>query len=182
MTILAELHSDHVNLGRLLEILSAKVAKLRAGTRPNYQLMADAISYIGDYAAQDHHLREDRMLAYFQGRDTKLDELTRQCEAQHQKLNTLSHHLYESIESVLNDTLMPMELLIDQLEAYVVEYKNHMEFEEKQLFPCLESVAQASDWQTLREQLPRNDDPLFGEHQSEQYVELYRDLLRDMAR
>jgi hemerythrin-like domain-containing protein len=94
----------------------------------------------------------------------------------------LSHDLHDSIDSVLNDTLMPMELLIDKLEAYVVEYQNHMEFEEKQLFPCLESVAQASDWQALLEQLPRNDDPLFGEHQSDQYVELYRDLLQDMSR
>lgn len=182
MTIMAELHSDHLNLKRLLDILSAKVAKLRAGTRPNYRLMADAISYIGDYADEYHHSREDRMLAWFHGRDTQLDDLIQQCEAQHKHVQALSHDLSDAIDSILNDTLMPMEQLISKLETYVREQKAHMEFEEKQVFVRLETLAQPLDWAALSEQLPRNVDPLFGEHQSEEYVELYRDLLQDMAR
>ncbi len=182
MTIVAELQSDHLNLGRLLDILDAKVAKLRAGTRPNYRLMADTISYIGDYADQHHHSREDALLAHFQGRDPQLDDLMQQCEIQHQRLQALSRDLSDVIDSILNDTLVPMEQLIGKLELYVKEQKAHMEFEEQQVFPRLERLGTASDWESLSQQLPRNADPLFGEHQSEEYVELYRDLLQDMTR
>jgi hemerythrin-like domain-containing protein len=182
MTIVAELNSDHLNLDRLLDILNAKVAKLRAGTRPNYQLMADAVSYIGDYADRYHHSREDALLAHFRGRDASLDDLMQQCETQHQRLQALSHDLSDVIDSILNDTLVPMEQLIDKLELYVHEQKAHMAFEEQQIFPQLERLGTVSDWDHLREELPRNADPLFGEHQSEEYVELYRDLLQDMTR
>jgi hemerythrin-like domain-containing protein len=182
MTILAELHRDHLNLNRLLDILRAKIDKLHSGTRPNFRLLADAIGYIGDYADRHHHVREERMLAYFSNRDAELDELVQQCGVQHHQLQALSHDLSDAIDSILNDTLMPMDQFIDKLETYVLEQKAHLDFEEKHLFPRLDQVATEADWRTLGGQLPQNLDPLFGEHQSEEYVELYRDLLQDVKR
>lgn len=180
MSILAELHNDHINLNRLLDILRAKVAKLRAGTRPNFRLMADAVDYVSDYADRYHHPLEDQMYDFFKGRDSRLDELMEECSAQHRKLHASSHELSDAIDSILNDTLMPMDQFIDRVENYINEQKGHLDFEETQIFPALERVAQADDWDELDRQLPKNEDPLFGENRSEQYLELYRELVQDM--
>ncbi len=93
MAIMAELHQEHVNLKRLLDILARKVEKFRAGSRPNFQLMSDVVSYVGGYADAHHHPREDRMFSYFSGRDDKVDALMAQCEKQHAELHQLSTHL-----------------------------------------------------------------------------------------
>ncbi len=180
MSILAELHNDHINLDRLLDILRAKVGKLRAGTRPNFRLLADAVDYVSDYADRHHHPIEDQMFAYFQGRDSGLDRLMEECASQHRRLHAASHELSDAIDSILNDTPMPMETFVDRLEAYIGEQKGHLDYEETKIFPALDSIAGAGDWDELDKLLPKNDDPLFGENRSEQYLELYRELVQDM--
>ncbi|GGO81036.1 hemerythrin [Marinobacterium nitratireducens] len=180
MAILAELHKDHINLTRLLDILRAKVGKLRAGTRPNFRLLADAVDYVSDYADRHHHPIEDQMFAFFKERDPGLDALMEKCSAQHRRLHAASHELSDAIDSILNDTPMPMNEFIDRLEAYIGEQKGHLDFEEAEVFPALERAAQPGDWEELDEQLPKNEDPLFGENRSEEYLDLYRELVRDM--
>lgn len=180
MSILADLHKDHINLNRLLDILRAKVDKLRAGTRPNFRLLADAVDYVSDYADRFHHPIEDQMYAFFKGRDAELDALMEDCSQQHRRLHAASHELTDAIDSILNDTPMPMDQFIDRLEVYIEEQTGHLVFEETKIFPALKRVAEPEDWDKLDSELPKNDDPLFGENRSEEYLELYRELVQDM--
>lgn len=182
MNILSELHQDHINLSRLLEMLERKVGQLRAGNHPDFSLMAEVVNYVGGYADQHHHPREDKLYAYFSGRDAALDQILRQCEAEHGELKRLSTRLEESIDGVLHDAVMPMEQFTDQLDAFVQAEKRHLDFEEEQIFPALLKVADERDWQQLAEQLPQSDDPLFGERQADEYRALYKALLEEMNR
>lgn len=182
MNTLSELHQDHINLTRLLDILERKVARLRDGVHPDFSLMADVVSYVGDYADQHHHPHEDIMYEIFRGREADLDQLLAECAQEHQTLKQLSGKLSESIDAILHDAVVPMERFTDQLEAFVVAEKRHLDFEEGLIFPRLEALASAVDWQQLEDRLPKPEDPLFGEHQAEQYRELYRALLEDMNR
>jgi len=182
MNTLSELHQDHINLTRLLDILERKVARLRDGVHPDFSLMADVVSYVGDYADQYHHPHEDIMYEFFRGRDAELDQRLSACEQEHQTLKQLSGTLSESIEAILNDAVVPMDRFTDQLDAFVSAEKRHLDFEEGEIFPRLDALASEADWQQLEQQIPRPADPLFGEHQAEQYRELYRALLEDMNR
>lgn len=181
MAIMAELHQEHVNLTRLLDMLDRKIEKLRDGTHPNFQLMADVVDYVGGYADTYHHPREDRMFEFFKGRDAAADELMSTCEQEHVELKHQSTHLSEVIEGVLHDaTVVPLEQLVDQLEAFVKREKAHLDFEESKVFPALEKLASEKDWSALDEQLPTPADPLFGAKQSEEYRELYNALYADI--
>ncbi|MBV0932267.1 hemerythrin domain-containing protein [Marinobacterium weihaiense] len=180
MNIVSELHQDHVNLDRLLEILERKVTRLRAGNHPDFSLMAEVVDYVGDYADQHHHPREDRMYAFFRGRDAALDKAFDKSEAEHVTLKQLSTRLAESIDGILHDAVMPMDQFTDQLEAFVKAEKAHLRHEEKAIFKPLESLASDTDWQALAEQLPQSEDPLFGERQADQYRALYKALVEDM--
>jgi len=180
MTIMKELHQEHLNLKRLLEMLERKVERFRAGTHPNFQLMSDVVSYVGGYADTHHHPREDRIFAHLQGRDTELDALMKRCEGEHVELKQLSTHLLDSIDGVLHDAaVVQLDTLIDSLAQFVQRESEHIEFEEKKLFPKLERVASDEDWETLEQELPSPTDPLFGLKQSEEYRDLYQALVED---
>lgn len=182
MNILSELHQDHINLSRLLEILDRKVDRLRAGSHPDFSLMSEVVNYVGSYADQHHHPREDKMYDFFRGRDADLDQAMERCEEDHRILKQLSTHLDESIDGILNDVVMPMDRFTDQLEEFVLAEKRHLDFEEQAIFAPLKRLATEADWQQLAEQLPQPEDPLFGDKQAEQYRSLYKALMEDMSR
>lgn len=182
MNILSELHQDHINLSRLLEMLDRKVEQLIDGNHPDFSLMADVVGYVGSYADQHHHPREDKMYAFFQGRDSVLDRALERCEEDHKELKRLSTHLEESIDGILNDVVMPMDKFTDQLDEFVQTEKRHLDFEEQSIFPALRNIASDTDWQQLAEQLPQSEDPLFGERQADEYRSLYKALMEDMNR
>jgi len=182
MTTLSELHQDHINLNRLLEILTHKVSRLREGAHPDFSLMADVVDYVGRYADEHHHPREDVMYEHFRGRDDQMDKGFDQCEAEHARLKQLSHDLAESIDAILHDAVMPMDRFTDQLEEFVISEREHLDFEERELFPGIRALANEADWETLEKELPQPSDPLFGEKQAAEYRDLYRALMEDMNR
>lgn len=181
MTIVSELHQDHVNLSKLLAILDKKVLKLKEGTYPNFSLMADVIGYIANYAEQHHHPREDQMYHYFSGRDAALDAAMTECIQAHDNLKGDGQSLLEFIDGIMHDAVLPMEQFIQRLETFVTNEKNHMDFEEGKIFPLINDVASQEDWEILAEKLPAESDPLFGEKQAQEYMALYQELMRDIA-
>ena len=180
MTVVAELHQDHVNLYKLLEILDKKVLKLKAGNQPNINLMADVIGYIATYAEGYHHPREDKLYAYFYGKNSQLDAVMKECENQHVNLKGYANALLETIDGVLHDVVVPMDDFVGKLEDFVLNEKAHLDFEETKVFPVLNETATNADWKKVEKQLPVEEDPLFGVKRSEEYKSLYSELMRDI--
>ena len=180
MTILTELHQDHVNLNKLLVMLRQNADQLRQGEPPNFSLIGDVIAYISSYADGFHHPREDEMYAYFSGRDTKIDEALSGCAADHAALKKSSDDLREAIDGVLHDAVISMEEFSQRLDDFVCRQTEHLNQEEGVLFPLLDKVASQKDWDTLSEMLPAPEDPLFGEKQAQQFTDLYKELIIEM--
>lgn len=180
MTILEQLHQDHVNLNRLLDILSHKVSRLRAGEHPNFGLLGDVIEYITNYADVHHHPREDKIYAYFHQRGPELEEAILRCEKEHHDMKHFGVELAEAVDCILHDAVMPMDKFADKLDSFVTHQKCHLDLEEGVLFPLLRQLATEEDWAALTEELPRVNDPLFGAL-AEQYSTLYQELLTDNA-
>lgn len=180
MTVVSELHQDHVNLSKLLEILDKKILKLKEGDQPNINLMADVIGYIATYAEGYHHPREDKLYAYFHGKNNQLDEVMKECEDAHVNLKGYAHALLETIDGVLHDAVVPMGDFIGKLEDFVLNEKAHLDFEETKVFPLLNEIATNADWKKVEKQLPVEEDPLFGEKRTEEYKSLYAELMRDV--
>ena len=181
MSVVSELHQDHINLSKLLSLLEKSLAKMKSGDHPNFTLMADVVGYISTYAEQQHHPREDRMYTYFKGRDSSLDDVMQACESAHETLKGAGRAVLEIIDEILNDAVIPMNLFIEKLETFVANEKAHIDFEETQVFPLLNKLASENDWQQLQQALPTPTDPLFGEHCAAEYVELYKALTSDLS-
>lgn len=180
MTLVAELHQDHINLSKLLDILSSKSEKLKQGSDPNFPLMLDVIDYIANYAEQNHHPREDHMYHYFEGRDAQLNVVMDRCHEEHQELKGFGHQLLDEIDGILHDSVIPMDQFIEKLDTFIRNERKHLDFEETEIFPLIEKVAQEKDWIELDKLIPATPDPLFGEKQAEAYISLYKELMVDL--
>lgn len=181
MTTIESLRNEHVNLRRLLAMLDEKVSNLYKGTSIDVPLLAEVIGYVGGYADQYHHPREDQMYGFIKGRSEQLDQLMARSETEHIRLKQLSSGLTGDLENVVNDAAVyPMSQLISELELFVKAQIDHLEFEEEQLFPMIERTLKADDWTEIDAAISTPDDPLFGTKQSEEYRELYHALLDDL--
>lgn len=180
MTVIDELQRDHVNLGRLLEILDRKIIKLKSGHHPNFNLMADVVDYIANYAEAYHHPREDKIYAHFKGRDAQLDQALSDCETQHVELRGNAENLLGVVDDILHDAVIPMDEFITQLERFVENEKSHIRMEEISVFPLIRDVATDPDWERASALAPAVNDPLFGERLVEEYRNLYQQLLDDI--
>lgn len=180
MTILAELHQDHINLDKLLVLLRSKADRLKRGQQQNFNLVGDVIAYISSYADAFHHPREDQIYEYFMGRSPQLDELLQQCEQEHLVLKQSSVQLQNAIDGILYDAVMPVNELAELLQKFVLCQSNHLNLEEGEIFPKLTAVADEKDWLYLTEQLPSREDPLFGSRLAEEFTDLYKELILDL--
>lgn len=181
MTLIEQLHQDHINLSRLLEVMEMKIQKLKAGDSPNFPLLSELVEYIGNYADQFHHPREDQMYHFFENRDQNLDKNLAACEAQHADLKVLSHDVLETVDAVMHDAVIPMSEFIGRLENFVQRERAHINFEEQSIFPAIELLANSADWQALEHELPTPEDPLFGVKQGESYRILYKEILQEVT-
>lgn len=180
MTILSELHQDHVNLSKLLVILRLKAQNLREGSQPNFHLIADVIDYITNYADGYHHPREDELYKYYMGMSDALDSHLKQGAEEHAALKVATAELREAVDGVLHDTVRPMGDISDLLDGFVSQQLSHLSTEEGMLFPMIEELATDNDWEIIKTMLPNQADPLFGAKQAEKYTDLYRELIVDM--
>ncbi|MDX2422529.1 MAG: hemerythrin domain-containing protein [Amphritea sp.] len=181
MTVLNDLHQDHVNLNKLLAVLDSKLEELKQGEMPNFVLLGDAVDYISGYADAYHHPLEDQMYETFKASGCpELDEAIIRCINEHKQLKQSSHEIIEAVDCILNDAVVPMDQFTAKLERFLDEQIEHLNLEEGTLFPLLEEVGTDAQWRTLEADLPKVDDPLFGEKQKQRYMDLYTELLRDM--
>lgn len=149
MNILTQLHLDHVNMSKLLELLEHNLQQIRQGEIPEFKLMAEAVEYIGHYADLYHHPIEEEMLEYFVEQSAKLKTYQLRCHKQHRLLDEKTQEVLAPITLTLLDGILPIEQVLQALEDYLKAQKAHLNFEEKEIFPLIKAIACDKDWQTL---------------------------------
>lgn len=176
MTILDELHQDHINLEKLLNLLEDNIGQVKAGAAPNFLLASEIAEYIENYVKQYHHPREDRLFVFFRGRLSELDAVMGQCEQEHFALERKGRSLVSIVEGAMHDAVVPMHELVSRIESFVRDERAHLNLEEGKVFPTIAKVATEDDWARLERLLPRESDPLFSALQADRYAALLQEL------
>lgn len=180
-TIMSQLHLDHMNLSRLLEVLKDKLVRLKAGERPDYQLILDVVTYIVDYADTHHHPLEDQIYDYAIQQYPSSKQALSEVEAEHRLIRDDTREFQQLIENILMDSIVPMETFNQRLEGFIRQQYNHLNQEEGTVFPLLEKLMQDKDWLNLQVKLQTREDPLFGDTVAEEYKRLYKSLIQQEA-
>lgn len=180
--LMRELRQEHMGFHQLIALLSAKLSKLNQGIQPDFNVMEDALDYIDDYTCVYHHPKEDIIYNYIVDHQLDNQGLFAAIIQEHDKFPMLISHLKQAIQSILNDTIVPRDVFISQLTEFIIAQRNHLEHEDKIIYPLVDSLLTEQDWQAISATLPpQGDDPLFGKRETTKYKELYRRLIEAEA-
>ncbi len=171
------LRRDHSNIRRLLAVLDAKAAALRAEQQVRFDLVRDILDYLYHYGDQVHHTEEELLLHNVVDRADD-PELGRNILNQHKALANDTGAMRQLVDMVMMDAVVPREEVLEAMENYVLNQRNHMRYEEDSLFPLLEREMSSSDWQAFEQRLKEKaeQDPLFGIEVKASYQALWARL------
>ncbi len=173
--MLARIHTDHAHISTLLSVLAGKVQRLKAGQEVNLSVVRDVVDYLQRYADQCHHPMEDILYQYYLDKvgDTKEGDL-HQLAVEHRKLREATDQLFDTLNMILNDAVVPRERLIADIDEFVVLQRTHLEQEEIRVLPLLERTLGEQDWEKIHRLVASKlvDDPLFGETGDREFEDL----------
>ncbi|GAB6261482.1 hemerythrin domain-containing protein [Photobacterium sp. CCB-ST2H9] len=174
--LLDSIHTEHGYISRLLRLLRTKLTAIREGHEVNYQLIRDIVTYLQNQAEHYHHPKEDVIYHYYinhYGNEQRILDL----EAEHLELAALTAEFAETVDMILMDAVIPLDVFADKLNVFVERQKQHLEMEEKQVFPAIRKRFTSADWAAVESEYQDClSDPLFGQEVSAQYRELARRL------
>lgn len=174
--VIDDLHQDHINISRVLDILESQVARLEGGERPDYYLMSKIVEYVQEYPDIFHHPREDAMFSVYledheEGRD-QIEALRRE----HGELAAMTVALRETVECLFHGGVVSREEVLEQMKEFIDRQREHLDKEEGEVFPLLKKALTAEQWDRVDTMVPLVADPVFGPNLKSQYDALYRRL------
>ncbi|WP_028023875.1 hemerythrin domain-containing protein [Enterovibrio calviensis] len=160
--LVASIHRDHRNITRLLRLLTDKLAAIRDEQTVNYGLIRDTLLYLQDHAERCHHPKEDLIYHYYLANYADTEGVAK-LDAEHEALAALTAEFSASVEMILMDAVIPLDVFADKLTEFVEQQRRHLELEERSVLPAIEKTLTAEDWRYLQSQWEEEEDPLFGE-------------------
>lgn len=175
--LISELHQDHVNLGRLLELLERQLLLFRADEAPNYLLLLDLLEYVETYPDLIHHPREDAIFSVYLERNRQGEETILQLMGEHKSLIAQSHDLRMLLDQAAQGSVSPRAALEDALARYLAAQKAHLDAEEREVFALLNNALMPEEWSRLQAAMPVSGDPLFGGEVQKRYRAIFELLM-----
>lgn len=172
-------HADHVNFGRLLDLLERQVAAFRAGEPPNYDLMLNIIYYLRHYPDRIHHPQENVAFARLAERDPTMKAQTDRLQQEHLVIAAAGDTLLEHLDEVVAGALKPRSTIEAAAATYLMYYRQHLAVEDKEIIPRAAQFLRIMDWQAVAAAVPAAPDPLFGKDIEARYRSLRLQIARE---
>ena len=170
--MMEQIHREHGYMVRLLAILKSNWNTLNDEKPINYSLLKEIVDYLSTHSESVHHPKEDILYRYFSEHypdSAKVKDL----QIEHQELSEKTQGFILTVEMILQDAVVPQDVFIAQLEAFIKNQKHHLDYEEKEIFPLIKSTFTAQDWLEVESQWQHSDDdPVFGDNIADRYKQL----------
>ncbi|BCL71088.1 putative Hemerythrin [Vibrio nigripulchritudo MADA3029] len=170
--IIERIRREHGYMVRLLAILNGKLEQLKNEKPINYSLIKEITDYLADHSQAVHHPKEDILYLHYAkhyGQQQQIDDL----EQEHEALSEVTEAFQNTVEMILHDAVIPLDMFADQLEDFISRQKNHLELEEREVLPQIAKTFTAEDWRVVENQwLHDDEDPVFGDTIADQYRQL----------
>ena len=177
---LARWHADHVNFGKLLDLLEDQLELFSGGGAPEYGLMLDIMYYMTHYSDVVHHPKEDLVFARVKQREKsaapRIDELTQQ----HRLLKTSGENLVRAIDDIVNGSISSRDQVAGYARTYITDLRTHMRTEETEILPLAERLLGRHDWSVIHATIGDIEDPLFGTSAEKRYAALRKQIARQV--
>ncbi|MEN8178687.1 MAG: hemerythrin domain-containing protein [Pseudomonadota bacterium] len=161
MKILQKLKRDHVNLLRLLDLLSNELDLLSAGEESNFDLKIELLDYIEHYAEQVHHPTEDLIYVAVLPQIKDGEGLLLRLGREHGELIGMARRFRETLEGIVQGEVLTREEVDIRGREFLALQRQHINLEEEEIFPLLDAHLTPEKWQELESKVPKEEDPVF---------------------
>jgi len=172
--MLGQIHKEHKNIIRLLNVLESKLTLIRAEQSVRYKLIHDIIDYMQEYADKYHHPKEDHIYDYYLKYCDVSSEIENRLHQDHSRLKEETADLQAIVDMILMDAVVPLDQFAIKLEDYINSQRDHLNFEEGELLPQIVKALSEDDWKQIELKWKQTDseDPLFGLNVAKKYQDL----------
>ena len=174
--IIETLYSEHAYIQTLLNRLELEVARLEPGKVPDYTLLLEMIDYLTHYPGQYHHPREDLLFKRLLHGDATFEDRLERLEREHRTLQQYNDELFDEFIDINKGRPVDRPELLRNLGRYVNGYRQHMEYESREIFPRAKGTLTPGELAELDAKTRYIDDPLFGGRLHQRYHRLRRNL------
>ena len=176
--IIQILLEEHRNIDKLLLVLEHELEVFDRSEEPDYEILQAVIQYFQDYPESCHHPKEDMVFEKLKVRDPAAANRIGDVEAEHQVETNRLRRLVEAVEEILAGREFLRQTFHDVVHDFIEHQRQHMDKEERLLFPAAVQGLRPDDWAELDARLNDQKDPLFNGVIETKFQALQRTILR----
>ena len=176
--IIQILLEEHRNIDKLLLVLEHELEVFDRSEEPDYEILQAVIQYFQDYPESCHHPKEDMVFEKLKVRDPAAANRIGDVEAEHQVETKRLRQLVEAVEEILAGREFLRQTFHDVVRDFIEHQRQHMDKEERLLFPAAIQGLRPDDWAEIDARLNDRKDPLFNGVIETKFQALQRTILR----
>lgn len=176
--IIQILLEEHRNIDKLLLVLEHELEVFDRSEEPDYELLQAVIEYFQDYPESCHHPKEDMVFEKLKLRDPAAANRIGDVQAEHQIETLRLRRLVEAVEEILTGREFLRQTFHDVVHDFIKHQRQHMDKEERLLFPTAVKGLRPDDWAEIDARLNDRKDPLFNGAIETKFQALQRTILR----
>jgi len=160
-TMMKELREDHRNMSIVLSLLEEAVEEASAGDDPDFELVEEIMRYMTVYPDAVHHPKEDIVYGQLRSKRPDLAGGLDDVPGDHADIATLGSNLRDEVEAIVAGAAVRRDKFIEDAGGYVQRLRNHMLWEESDLFTRIDKMIDADPQGFNVEAFDHIKDPVF---------------------
>ncbi len=158
---MTELREDHRNMTIVLDLMDSLVEQMEAGKDPDFELLDEIMRYMTVYPDSVHHPKEDIVYEQLRGERPDLAEDLDHVPDDHNDIAHLGSLLRDEVEAINAGAAVRRDKMIEDTTAYVLRLRNHMRWEEEDLFKRIDRMLDDEPRKVDISDLEHIRDPVF---------------------
>ncbi len=177
------LRAEHRHMATVMQLFTEQLKALEAGDKVDAHVLYEIMEYMVTWPDRYHHPREDLIYGRVAELDRRAADEVDSLQRDHDRTAKNGRALLRDIRG-WQDGNVPASRITRAGRAYVDHIYEHMNVEEKVVFPHIESLLTLEDWRELAEddQLQAVSLPVFGPKVQREFRNLARRLRRGVRR
>jgi hemerythrin-like domain-containing protein len=169
---------EHRNIEKLLLVLEQELDVFNHSEPPDYEILQAIIDYFRDYPERYHHPKEDIVFEKLKLRDPAAVARIGDVEAEHQMETNRLQRFAQAVGDILAEREYPRQSFHNVVHEFIEHQRQHMEKEERLLFPAAVKALQPDDWAEIDARVSDRQDPLFDSVTERKFDALRQTILR----
>jgi hemerythrin-like domain-containing protein len=159
--LLGELREDHRNMALVLNVLQNTIETATSGDDPDIELVDEIMRYMTIYPDAVHHPKEDIVYAELKKHRPDLADGLDDVPKDHAEIADLGSKLRGDVEAIVAGAAVRREQFIGDALSYVQRLRDHMRWEEEDLFKRIDTMIKEDSHAVDVGNLMRIKDPVF---------------------